>query len=186
MLLDGAGHFYGFHPGVGPPDHRLLRSNPISQPSTFARRSAVEAVGGLDLSLHFTMDWDLWVRMFTYGARFVSEPSCLSGVRIEAGTKTMGFGRARRSEILRVIRPHTSRVRQAKVLAGIGLQYVDDQTGLVSRAIDLFGARRAVSQSAQFLEKIVGRRCIPPAAKSRLCTSTVRRPAAYLSIAMVQ
>lgn len=35
----------------------------IHQPSTFFRRSLYESVGGLDASMHCTMDTDLWYRM---------------------------------------------------------------------------------------------------------------------------
>ncbi|NEX23649.1 glycosyltransferase [Thiorhodococcus mannitoliphagus] len=35
----------------------------ISQPATLMRRSAWEAVGGLDASLHMAMDYDLWWRL---------------------------------------------------------------------------------------------------------------------------
>lgn len=37
--------------------------NPISQPSTFYRTSALERVGGFDDSLHLCMDYDLWLRL---------------------------------------------------------------------------------------------------------------------------
>lgn len=142
IFLDGEGRFFGYHPGVGPPDARILTSNPISQPSTFVRRAAVEAAGGIDGRLHYTMDWDLWVRLFRNGARFVRDGAVLSGVTIEKGTKTMGFGRRRRAEVLRIIAPHAGPVRKAKVVFGMALQYADDRTGLVSRALDLAGSRR--------------------------------------------
>lgn len=41
--------------------------NFISQPSTFWRRSAMTEVGFLDESLHYTMDYDYWLRL---GRRF--------------------------------------------------------------------------------------------------------------------
>lgn len=42
---------------------RLLRENFISQPAVFWRRPFGERVGFLDESLHYTMDYDLWLRM---------------------------------------------------------------------------------------------------------------------------
>ncbi|MHC4130054.1 MAG: glycosyltransferase family 2 protein, partial [Planctomycetota bacterium] len=42
----------------------------ICQPSCFVRRSAYEALGGIDSSLRYTMDWDLWCRLSEHGARF--------------------------------------------------------------------------------------------------------------------
>jgi glycosyltransferase involved in cell wall biosynthesis len=41
----------------------LLRENFISQPAVFWRREFGERVGPLDESLHYTMDYDLWLRM---------------------------------------------------------------------------------------------------------------------------
>ena len=41
----------------------LLRENFISQPAVFWRRDFGRAVGPLDESLHYTMDYDLWLRM---------------------------------------------------------------------------------------------------------------------------
>jgi glycosyltransferase involved in cell wall biosynthesis len=42
---------------------RLLRENFISQPAVFWRREFGAQVGPLDESLHWTMDYDLWLRM---------------------------------------------------------------------------------------------------------------------------
>jgi GT2 family glycosyltransferase len=50
---------------VGPADlDRLVHeSDYIVQPAAFFRRSAFEAVGGLDESLHWGMDYDLWLKI---------------------------------------------------------------------------------------------------------------------------
>jgi glycosyltransferase involved in cell wall biosynthesis len=42
---------------------KLLRENFISQPAVFWRREFGNRVGPLDESLHYTMDYDLWLRM---------------------------------------------------------------------------------------------------------------------------
>lgn len=42
---------------------KLLRENIISQPAVFWRRSFGRQVGTLDETLHYTMDYDLWLRM---------------------------------------------------------------------------------------------------------------------------
>ena len=41
----------------------LLRENFVSQPAVFWRRDFGASVGPLDESLHWTMDYDLWLRM---------------------------------------------------------------------------------------------------------------------------
>ena len=42
----------------------LHPSSPVLQPATFFRRELFLAVGGLDTSLHFALDYELWLRMF--------------------------------------------------------------------------------------------------------------------------
>jgi glycosyltransferase involved in cell wall biosynthesis len=42
---------------------KLLRENFIAQPAVFWRHEFGQGIGGLDESLHFTMDYDLWLRM---------------------------------------------------------------------------------------------------------------------------
>jgi glycosyltransferase involved in cell wall biosynthesis len=42
---------------------KLLLENYISQPATFFRKAFYDRVGGVDESLHRTMDYDLWLRM---------------------------------------------------------------------------------------------------------------------------
>lgn len=42
---------------------KLLRENFIPQPAVFWRRSFGQSIGPVDESLHFTMDYDLWLRM---------------------------------------------------------------------------------------------------------------------------
>jgi len=42
---------------------KLLRENFISQPAVFFRKELLETVGGVDGTLDFTMDYDLWIRM---------------------------------------------------------------------------------------------------------------------------
>ena len=42
---------------------RLLRENFIAQPAVFWRREFGQHAGRLDVNLHYTMDYDLWLRM---------------------------------------------------------------------------------------------------------------------------
>lgn len=45
-------------------ERRLALRCIISQPATLMRRSCWEAVGGIDESLHMSMDYDLWWRLY--------------------------------------------------------------------------------------------------------------------------
>ncbi len=42
---------------------KLASANIICQPAAFFRRASFETVGGLDDTLHFAMDYDLWIKL---------------------------------------------------------------------------------------------------------------------------
>lgn len=67
---------------------KLAWFNFICQPSTFFRRDVFEAVGRLDETLHFAMDFDLWLRI---GKRFPCRylPGFLSNYRLHDSSKTV-------------------------------------------------------------------------------------------------
>ena len=67
---------------------KLAYFNFICQPSTFFRRDVFEAVGGLDRTLQFAMDYDLWIRI---GKRFPCRylPRFLSTYRLHEASKTI-------------------------------------------------------------------------------------------------
>ena len=92
---------------VGPADvDRLIHeSDYIVQPAAFFRRSAFEAVGGLDESLHWGMDYDLWLKI---ARRFPIAylPRKLARYRLTGENKT-ALGRFDRfEEIERIGRRH--------------------------------------------------------------------------------
>lgn len=73
-----------------PFDYRELleRRNTIAQPSAFFTRVAFEAVGGLDTSLRYAMDYELWLKL---GARFpvATVDRLLAAFRYHPGSKTV-------------------------------------------------------------------------------------------------
>ena len=75
----------------------------VVQPATVFRRDAYLAVGGLDPTLHYCMDYDLWIRLGSkYPVRFL--PELLAQVRVYGQTKTATGGLRRLEEIERMIR----------------------------------------------------------------------------------
>lgn len=50
---------------------RLLRGNILFHPATFVRNRAFEKVGVFDTSLHYVMDYDLWLRLGKSSAPFL-------------------------------------------------------------------------------------------------------------------
>lgn len=87
-------------------ERRLALRCIVSQPATLMRRTAWEAVGGLDESLHLALDYDLWWRLWRrFGPlRFVDAFTAVN--RDHAGTKTR-MNRARHyREAIDVVRRH--------------------------------------------------------------------------------
>jgi hypothetical protein len=78
----------------------------ISQPATLIRRTAWDALGGVDAQLHMAMDYDLWWRLFRrFGApAFVNE--WLAVNRIHPHTKTNSARALHYREAIRVVRQH--------------------------------------------------------------------------------
>ncbi len=78
----------------------------LAQPSVFLRRAAVLEVGGLDEGLHWSMDWDLYLRL---GSRFAFVPVDreLAVWRDHPESKTRSGAWRRFRELARVARRHT-------------------------------------------------------------------------------
>jgi hypothetical protein len=90
----------------------------VLQPATFFLREAWDAVGGLDPRLHFSLDWDLIIRIARrYPAVLINE--FLAASREYEDTKTRSGGLARAWEICRMLRRHTD----AELTTG-GLYYL--------------------------------------------------------------
>jgi len=125
-IISDDGWFTGYHWAVEPPSNRLLAGDIISQPSCFFRRDAYEAIGGLDAALHYTMDWDLWVRFWRAGVEFSFIDDVLSRVLWTREAKTGGLGVSRRRELNRIIGQNTSAslMRRLKTRIGFGLNHV--------------------------------------------------------------
>jgi GT2 family glycosyltransferase len=79
---------------------------PISQPSTFWRRSLYERHGGLDESFHYALDYEYWVRFVVGGTRlhFVERP--LSAYRLHGESKTVAQAEKFATEEARIREKH--------------------------------------------------------------------------------
>ena len=113
----------GYHWAVEPPSDLLYASNIISQPSCFFQREAYDRIGGLDRDLHYTMDWDLWVRLRRSGAEFGFIDETLSRVLWTKEAKTGGFGAKRRQELDRIIAQNRSLMRRVKSKIGFAMHH---------------------------------------------------------------
>ena len=69
----------------------LLMANYISQPATFWRREALESTGYLDEDLHYVMDYEYWLRLYSrYPPVFI--PEYLAVFKIHRNSKTTSTG----------------------------------------------------------------------------------------------
>lgn len=106
-FIDSAGCDLGLCSQVEPFNfQRLLNvSDFIVQPAAFFRRSAYEAVGGLDANLSWSMDYDLWLKIAKrFPVAYV--PRVFADYRWDGGNKTATGGMNRIQEIEQVIVRH--------------------------------------------------------------------------------
>jgi hypothetical protein len=105
MFTDAKGDDIGKCVHVEPfSQHRLLHyTDFIVQPTVFFRRSAFEAVGGVDTTLNWCMDYDLWLKMVTKGLKFAYLPRHLANFRWIADNKTATGAWGRLREIEQVV-----------------------------------------------------------------------------------
>ena len=116
VVINDAGATTGYHWGVEKPGPNLLKSNVISQPSCFFRRNVCDSVGGLNQDLHYTMDWDLWVRLYESRASFRFVDDTFSQVMWGRKTKTASFNQNRRNEIRDVLSKYAPAAERAQIL----------------------------------------------------------------------
>lgn len=82
----------------------------ISQPGTLIRRSAWESVGGLDKRLNFSMDYDLWWRLYLkFGdLHFINEYVAVNRVHDE--TKTRNNRKLHNDESVSIVKKYNHKV----------------------------------------------------------------------------
>lgn len=124
---------------------RLRETCFICQPTTFVRHDALRSVGYVNESLHFCMDYDLWIRLATRGAP-IYVPQFLANTRLHTDTKTLGRRRQFHWEIARMWQGHIGEVPPSWVFA---LAHVILETRL---SLD----RQKPAQNALFVSSLIG------------------------------
>jgi glycosyltransferase involved in cell wall biosynthesis len=86
-------------------DAQLNDRNAVCQPGAFFTREAFEAVGGLDASYRYAMDYELWLKL---GARFpvTNVPVVLGAYRLHPASKTVAETSGFWAETVRASRAH--------------------------------------------------------------------------------
>lgn len=121
-FIDETGHKIGHHDQVDAISDLILRSNIISQPSCFATRQSVDAIGGINSDLKYTMDWDLWVRLYQTGHRFEMIDQTLSNVFMGEGTKTADMNLNRMKEVWHLVKSNKGHLNALKSIMGITIE----------------------------------------------------------------
>ncbi|WP_394731057.1 glycosyltransferase [Altererythrobacter sp. GH1-8] len=80
----------------------LLVQNSIAMPAPVFKRAAYIAAGGLDESLWYTPDWELWLKLGEQGP-VVFDPRPTSAFRIHGGAQTMTRSRSEFAEQLGIV-----------------------------------------------------------------------------------
>lgn len=88
-LIDKAGIITGFYNTADYSFKRLMFDNCICQPAAFWRREIAERCGPFDESLHFSMDYEYWMRLDRAGGKLFHIPDILARSRLYAETKTL-------------------------------------------------------------------------------------------------
>ncbi len=101
----------------------LLRINMISQPAVFWRREFGLAVGGIDESLHYTMDYDLWLRMAQRSSPLVLN-RVLASFRVHGASKTCGGRREQFQEGYRVACRYFNRDRLSRLVHRMNVEKI--------------------------------------------------------------
>ena len=93
----------------------LLRENFISQPAVFWRRSFGNEIGPLDESLHWTMDYDLWLRMASRAEPIILDEH-VARFRLHATSKTGQVDRRQFDEQYAVASRHFGPDRMSRII----------------------------------------------------------------------
>jgi len=89
---------------------RLLRTCFISQPAAFFRAEVFRRFGPLDETLHYSMDYEYWLRIAKSGGRLAHHPGTWAKTRLHSGAKTIAQRLPAHGEILRMLSRYTGRI----------------------------------------------------------------------------
>jgi glycosyltransferase involved in cell wall biosynthesis len=113
---------------------KLLRENFISQPSVFWRRDFGQQIGPLDETLHWSMDYDLWLRMGRQSDPLII-PEVLSQFRLHGQSKSGKVDRRQFDEQYRVAGRYLGNDHLSRIIHRINIEKIV----LAYRAMRLLG-----------------------------------------------
>ena len=187
-IIDADGQFVGIYPFVQSCDFEMLRDlgDFIVQPGTFWRRDQAQREPLLDVNLHWTMDYELWLYL-TQRTAALYIPYLLASQREHAAAKTSQGGMARFEEIRGVLKRYsrdelpagfqdelsglrfsmalTDPIQRAEVLGlpskhvlRSAIRHVRRQPDDLSLVLNLISETQAASSSAKIIEQAAAAR----------------------------
>jgi hypothetical protein len=96
-----------YTPSIGTNPADLSWIDNIPQPSCFIRTKALQKVGPIKKDLHYTMDWELWLRLRDSGSQFYFLDEILSVACMHENTKTLSGKPERYVEIKNILLTNT-------------------------------------------------------------------------------
>ena len=103
LILNKEGGFEGYFPGLMQRPQELFAGNPLAQPACFFSRRLISRLGGVNESLHYVMDWDLWQRAAKAGVKFKRLEQPLACMRLYPDTKTASMSKRRYAEMAQLL-----------------------------------------------------------------------------------
>jgi FkbM family methyltransferase len=85
---------------------RFQQEDGILQPALFMRRSVIERVGPLRNDLHYSMDYEYWIRCVKAGIKFVYLDDNLAIARYHSNNKTYGMRGKSYAEVCDMMKEH--------------------------------------------------------------------------------
>jgi len=129
---------------------RLALEAGIMQPALFMRRSVLQRVGPLRKDLHFSMDYEYWIRCIRAGIRFAFVDEVLAVARYHLNNKTYGQRGKSYAEVCRMVQSHYGYVGHSW-LRRLAEFEVDGHDGVLARA-DNAGTRDPAQLERQYAE----------------------------------
>jgi hypothetical protein len=105
-LIDENGRLIGVRRGKDISARSLSRRPVIPQPASLIRREAWNKVSGLRENLHFSLDYDLWWRLYRSGSKFARIPIDVAAARFHRNAKSFTRPREMYAEAKSVVHEH--------------------------------------------------------------------------------
>jgi len=105
-LIDENGHLIGLHRSGEVSVQSLSRRCVVPQPASLIRRDTWNRIGGLKESLNFSLDYDLWWRLYHSGSRFTRIGVDVAAARFHPHAKSFTKAREMYAEAKSVVHHH--------------------------------------------------------------------------------